>query len=116
MIDDDGKEGCAERLLDGEAGCACEPLLCGPISHPVLVFGKPGSGICFIGSAGEGAAAGEDGLVAGGAGFVCACASPAVPSAANSATAYSVRFIESSYAGYMPPRHCRADSCSFQGE
>jgi hypothetical protein len=89
IIDDDGKVDCAERLLEGEAGCAGEPLLSGvPISHPVLVFGNVGSGICFIGSAGDGAVgAGVDGLVAGGVGFVCACASPAVPSAVSSATA-----------------------------
>jgi hypothetical protein len=70
------------------------------VPHPVLVlFDKLGSGICFTGSAGDCVAGvgGVDGLVAGAAGFVWACAIPAVPSAANSATAYSVRFIESSY-------------------
>jgi hypothetical protein len=73
--------------IDGEGACAA-PLLSGfTIPHPVLVFGKLGSGICFVGSADDGAAgAGVDGF-AGGAGFICACASPAVPSAANSATA-----------------------------
>jgi hypothetical protein len=87
------------------------------VPHPVLVlFGKPGSGICFIGSTGDGATgAGVDGLFAGGVGFVCACTSPAVPSAANSATAYSVRFIKKLLFGSMPPRHCRAGSCLFHG-
>lgn len=77
---------CAEPLLDGEGACA-EPLASGiPNPHPVrLLLGNVGSGICFIGS-------GADGLAGGGAVFICACASPAVPSAANSATAYSVRF------------------------
>jgi hypothetical protein len=83
--------------IDGEGACAA-PLLSGfTIPHPVLVFGNVGSGICFGGSAVDEVVGGGAGLVGGGAGLICACASPAVPSAANSATAYSVRFIESSY-------------------